>query len=251
MTTADSETLLRQLLDAEGIEPNDFELYRLSMTHSSYLNEQGLPAWEGNERLEFLGDAVLGLVVTQSLYEKFPESKEGDLSKIKSVVVSRAILGSCADRMGLGKPLKLGVGESKTGGKKRNSILAAVFESFLGAVYLDQGLAAADLFCQRHLDPLIAELATGDKAQDDKSRFQERVQQVAGMIPRYWVTKSEGPDHDKWFVVEVSLRGKILGTGEGPSKKSAEQDAAQKALSLLDTQGEDVLAGEGSETDED
>jgi ribonuclease III len=245
------EVLLQRLLDDTGITPRDLHIYQQSMTHSSYLNEQGLPSWEGNERLEFLGDAVIGLVVTEALFQHFPEKKEGELSKIKSVVVSRATLSRCAREIGLSKPLKLGVGETKSGGQGRHSILAAVFESFVGAIYLDQGLEVAKQFILKFLDDQMDHLGRDNSAQDDKSRLQEMIQRRTGQIPRYRVVRSEGPDHNKWFEVEVSLRGMTLARGEGSSKKSAEQSAAQQALTFLSDQGEDFLNQEGETHDED
>ncbi|MCA9441287.1 MAG: ribonuclease III [Candidatus Omnitrophica bacterium] len=234
MNGEESESQLLALLEQFQIQPNDIEIYRISMTHSSYLNEQGLPTWEGNERLEFLGDAVIGLVVTESLYLTYPEKREGTLSKIKSVVVSRKALGKCAAEIGLGVPLKLGVGESKTGGQRRNSILAAVFESFVGAVYIDKGFSVAKRFILEHLQPIIEDLGEGDSAQDDKSRLQEWAQRLVGAIPRYRVTGSDGPDHNKWFTVEVSLKGHPIGHGEGSSKKTAEKNAAMVALARVE-----------------
>ena len=243
VSEAERKRLLENLLRKLKIPPNDPEIFQISVTHSSYLNEQGLPAWKGNERLEFLGDAVVGLAVTKALYEMYPEEREGTLSKIKSVAVSRTTLARKAADLELGECLLLGVGESKAGGKRRQSILSAVFESFVGAVYLDQGFEAATKFVVKHLKPVIRELGTGDRAQDHKSRLQELGQRLAGVIPRYRITESAGPDHDKWFAVEVSLRGKILGRGEGASKKSAEQSAAESALGLVEERGEAALAG--------
>jgi ribonuclease-3 len=242
----ESEIHLQQLFEKSGIQPQDYALYRQAMTHSSYLNEQGLPSWEGNERLEFLGDAVIGLVVTETLYQKYPQKNEGELSKIKSVVVSRTTLARCSKTMGLSGPLRLGIGETKSGGKGRHSILAAVFESFVGALFLDLGLPAARTFILTHLEPAIEELGSGKGAQDDKSQLQELIQRKTGQIPRYRIIRSEGPDHNKWFEVEVGLRGTILAHGEGSSKKSAEQHAAQQALLFLSTQGEELLIQEGS-----
>ena len=220
MSSEDPEILLHDLLEQLRITPNDLAIYRVAMTHSSYLNEQGLPTWMGNERLEFLGDAVIGLVVTERLYSAYPEEREGSLSKIKSVVVSRAALAKRAEEMGLSNPLQLGVGETKAGGKKRQSILAAVFESFVGAMYLDLGFEAARAFVAEHLQPLIEEIGSGDEAQDHKSKLQELAQRVTGIIPRYHVVRSDGPDHQKWFTVEVHLRGTVLGHGDGGSKRA-------------------------------
>jgi ribonuclease-3 len=247
VTVEPSDQVLLELLREAEIEPIDIEIFRIAMTHSSYLNEKGLPPWHGNERLEFLGDAVIGLVVTQTLYERFPQSREGALSKIKSVAVSRAVLAERAAEADLGKPLLLGVGETKAGGKDRQSILAAVFESFVGAIYLDQGLQRASEFVLKQLDSVLEDLASGDKAQDHKSRLQELTQREVGVIPRYRVARSEGPDHEKWFQIEVSVKGLTLARGAGPSKKSAEQEAAMKALQALETNGfGELLAANGS-----
>ena len=246
----ESEILLDQLLQESGIKPLNIHIYRQAMTHSSFLNEQGLPSWEGNERLEFLGDAVIGLVVTEALYQHYPEKREGELSKIKSVLVSRATLAGCSREIGLSRPLKLGIGETKSGGKGRQSILAAIFESFVGALYLDLRFETARDYILRHLEPSMQRLGESDTAQDDKSRLQEMIQRRTGQIPRYRVIRSEGPDHEKWFEVEVSLRGVTLARGEGSSKKSAEQSSALNALQFLARQGEDFLKLEGDLKDE-
>jgi ribonuclease-3 len=241
VSTEGPEILLQKLLGELGVTPRNPEIYRVAMTHSSYLNEQDLPTWQGNERLEFLGDAVIGLVVTEALYSRFPEDREGALSKIKSVVVSRAVLAQKSRDLGLGEPLLLGVGETKAGGGKRQSILAAVFESFVGALYLDLGFEAAREFVRKHLDPAIEEVGSGDRAQDHKSKFQELAQRITGSIPRYTVVQSDGPDHEKWFAVEVHMKGTVLGHGEGSSKKSAEQMAAKQALAMVRVKGERIL----------
>ena len=241
MTAEEPANPLHKFLETIGVVPNNIEIFEISFTHSSYLNEQGLPSWESNERLEFLGDAVIGLAVTEALYQMYPEEREGMLSKIKAVTVSRATLARHAAKLGLGDHLKLGVGEAKAGGQTRQSIRAAIFESLVGAIYLDQGFRVATKFVLDQLTPVMKELGEGDSAQDHKSRLQELAQHVAGQIPRYRVVESGGPDHDKWFAVEVSLRGGILGHGEGASKKSAEQSAAKSALDLIEENGEDLL----------
>lgn len=246
----ESEILLEQLLQESGIKPNNIHIYRQAMTHSSFLNEQGLPSWEGNERLEFLGDAVIGIVITEALYQHFPIKREGELSKIKSVLVSRATLAACSREIGLSRPLKLGIGETKSGGKGRQSILAAIFESFVGAIYVDLGFESAREFILKHLTPSMHSLGESDNAQDDKSRLQEVIQRRTGQIPRYRVIRSEGPDHERWFEVEVSMRGMTLARGEGSSKKRAEQNSALKALQFLSQQGEDFLKFEGDLKDE-
>jgi ribonuclease-3 len=242
VTAEESANPLHKFLETVGVTPNNIEIFEISFTHSSFLNEQGLPSWEGNERLEFLGDAVIGLAVTEALYEMYPREREGMLSKIKAVTVSRATLARHAARLGLGDYLRLGVGEAKAGGQTRQSIQAAIFESLVGAIYLDQGFESAMGFVLDQLIPVMRDLGKGDRAQDHKSRLQELAQRVAGQIPRYRVVESGGPDHDKWFAVEVSLRGGILGHGEGASKKSAEQSAAKSALDRIEENDEGLLS---------
>lgn len=211
----------------------DLDLFSQAFTHRSYLNEHGMPESWSNERLEFLGDAVLGAVVTDYLFHHHPELAEGRLSKIKSVVVSRRLLARVARQMELGRYLLLGRGEDQTGGRIRPSILANLFEALLGAIYLSLGFDRARELVLRLLLPEILHVASGELVVDHKSILQELAQRSCGTVPRYRVVRTEGPDHDKLFEVEVRLRERMIGAGSGKSKKTAEQKAAAAALGAL------------------
>jgi ribonuclease-3 len=206
-----------------------------ALTHSSFANEasgaEGAVAH--NERLEFLGDAVLDLAVTQLLLERLPGAPEGVLSQARAAVVSERSLAAGARGLGLGSYLRLGRGEERTGGREKPSILADAYEALLGAVYLDAGWPAALALVRAHLGGSI-ELAVGGQAEPDyKTRLQERVQQRFRTPPRYVLSAAEGPDHARTFEVEVTLGGAVIGRGRGASKKEAEQRAAAEALAAL------------------
>ena len=221
---------LAELARSLHVDFVDFHLLNQALLHSSYINERDLSAIEGNERLEFLGDAVLGLIVTEELYRRYDERSEGEMSKVKSVVVSRRVLAEKAKQMGLGKHIQLGRGEELTGGRSRKSILANTFESLVGAVFLSGGIHFTRQFVLRYLEEDIEKVSKGQGIQDHKSELQERLQQANGQLPRYRVTGISGPDHDKLYRVEVLSEEGVLGVGEGKSKKSAEQAAARQAL---------------------
>ena len=212
------------------IEFVDLHLLNQALLHSSYINEQDLSIIEGNERLEFLGDAVLGLIVTEELYRRYDDRSEGELSKVKSVVVSRRVLAEKAKEMELGDHILLGRGEELTGGRSRRSILANTFESLVGAVFLSGGIHFTRQFVLRYLEEDIEKVSKGQGLRDHKSELQELLQRANGQLPRYRVTGISGPDHDKLYRVEVLLEDEVLGAGEGKSKKSAEQAAARQAL---------------------
>lgn len=226
---------LREL--ARRLDIGEVDLYTLNraLTHSSYLNEHGLPPVFGNERLEFLGDSVLGLVTTEYLYQTFPDDPEGALSKIKSVVVSARILTAVARDLSLGDHLLLGKGEEMSGGRRRSSILSACLEALIGAIYLSCGLDAARAFILGLLREEVDLAERGDTVLDHKSSLQEVAQRHRNMIPRYRVLEIAGPDHDRVFVVDVRLGNEVVGTGTGKSKKAAEQRAAQDALERAGT----------------
>lgn len=209
----------------------DVSLLRLAMTHRSCLSEDS-DHQESNERLEFLGDAVLGLVVTEALYRKYPEATEGELTKAKSYIVSREVLARRAGDLGLGKFLIIGEGEEQSGGRKRASILSDAFEALLGAIYLDGGLASSRRFINRHL---LKELDEGSHRfhYNYKSMLLEYAQGNGMRAPTYRTLKETGPDHQKNFTVEVEVDGKILGIGKGSRKKRAEQEAARQAVGEL------------------
>jgi len=208
----------------------DRELLACALSHRSYCSEQG--GIESNERLEFLGDAVLGLVVTDVVYRRFPGLPEGELAKLRSSVVNTTALAEVAAGIGLGSALRLGKGEESTGGRAKTSILADAMEAVIAAVYLDGGMPAAERLLERLLADRVRDRAVGPGGDDFKTRLQELAARRFHRPPRY-VVRSEGPDHAKTFFAEVRLDGTALGTGEGRSKKHAEQAAARAAWSRL------------------
>lgn len=221
------------LLTRIGIPDMDLDLLNLSLCHSSYANEQGGGDSVGNERLEFLGDSIVGYAITEFLYNEHPHLREGQLSKIKSVVVSKRILAQRAIELGLGDYLLLGKGEEQTGGRVRTSILGNLFESVVGAIHLSCGIETASRFVIDQLRDEIEKTARGESILDYKSILQELVQKRFGVLPTYRVASAVGPDHDKDFVVEVLVRSERIGEGYGKSKKRAEKDAAANALETL------------------
>jgi ribonuclease-3 len=187
-----------------------------------------------NESLEFLGDAVLGFVVADVLFREFPAFNEGQKSKIKASLVSTTTLARLAERLGLGEHLLLGRGEEKTGGRRKQALLADTYEALIAAIYLDGGVEKARRFVLRELGPLIDDVRRqGSAGGDYKSALQELLQAGDGRLPEYRLAGTVGPDHRKQFQVEVVVRGETLASGTGPSKKEAEQDAARLALDAL------------------
>ncbi len=225
----DWQRLARQL----GLEPRDPGLLQQALVHRSYLNEVRDRGLRDNERLEFLGDAVLNLVVAEYLYDRFPESTEGELSQMRAHLVRWDTLAAVAERVGLGRFLVLGKGEDLSGGRRRPSNLAGALEAVIGAAYLDGGLEGARELVLRLLEPELERLATGQPLSDSKSELQRVVQARWHQIPRYRVVEAEGPDHAKTFTVEVVLGEQVLGRGQGRSKKQAELEAARQALQTL------------------
>lgn len=225
--------VLRSFEESFGVRFNDLKLLNQALTHSSYLYEKKKGGIVQNERLEFLGDVVLGLVVSEYIYDYYPDYREGELAKIRAVVVSRPILARIAKSRGVGEFLLLGKGEELTGGRKRNSILADAFEAIVGAIYLDSGLSVAREFVLSLLKEEI-ELANRDESvRDYKTVLQEFTQDRYKVLPAYGVTRVLGPDHKRSFEVDVIIKDKVFGKGRGKSKKEAEQDAAYKALNRL------------------
>jgi len=204
-----------------------------ALTHRSFCSEQGIE--QSNERLEFLGDSVLGFVVTTFVYEQYPGLPEGELAKLRAAVVSAETLAEIANELDIGASLRLGKGEDASGGRAKPSILADAMEAVIAAVYLDGGLEPASRLVLAVLERRIREQAVGPGGQDYKTRLQELVAQRLDQLPRYQV-RHEGPDHSKEFFASVLLRGEVYGTGQGRSKKSAEQAAARIAWDRL--QGE-------------
>lgn len=203
-----------------------------ALTHTSYLNEAPDPRKSDNERLEFLGDAVLDLVISERFLSQFPEAPEGELSKLKAKTVSEAALSQVARRLDLGGALVLGRGEELTGGRDKPSLLADALEAVIAAVYLDGGLDAARRVVLAAFAELLANLSRPESA-DHKTELQELCQRDFSVLPVYRVLRESGPDHHKQFDVELSIRGEVYGVGTGRSKKEAEQQAARIALERI------------------
>ncbi len=221
------------LTEQLGYRFRDEALLERALTHSSYVNEQGRPYEENNERLEFLGDAVLDLIVGEALLSRCPHEEEGVLSKTRAIIVCESALAQLAQRLGIGERLLLGHGEALSGGRQRASMLADAMEAVLGAVYLDGGLEAVRGVALRLLSETMEEALSGKGFQDYKTRLQEALQAHGRQSIVYRVEREEGPDHDKTFFVSVSAGERLLGRGSGKNKKEAEQRAAQAALEEL------------------
>jgi ribonuclease-3 len=217
-----------------GVKFRSKSLLQQSLVHRSYLNEVPESGFDSNERLEFLGDAVLGLVVAGKLYADYPDRPEGQLTELRAAVVRRDTLAKVAKRLTLGEYLYLGKGEESAGGRNRPSNLSAAYEAVVGAVYLDGGIDKARRFVIRSLSPEFEALPKGRIPGDPKSRLQEILQARYQRPPIYRVVHDEGPDHSKIFTVQVSAGRKVLGTGQGKSKQQAEKEAAARALDSLE-----------------
>lgn len=213
-----------------GVRLDNLELLNQALRHSSYCNENGQAPYDSNERLEFLGDTVLEVIISQLLYERYPQATEGQLSRARASAVNESRLADTAARLGLGDYLLLGRGEELHGGASKPSLLANAFEAVAAAIYLDQGLETA----RRFLLPLLGDVALASidrpASKDYKTRLQEKVQAEIQRPPRYRVAKTEGPEHDKVFHVIMEINGQPLVQGKGKSKKDAEQDAARQGL---------------------
>ncbi|WP_203362277.1 ribonuclease III [Bacillus sp. REN10] len=222
----------KQLQQKLGIQFHDERLLKQAFTHSSYVNEHRKKPYEDNERLEFLGDAVLELTVSQFLFKKYSLLSEGDLTKLRAAIVCEPSLVTFANELQFGEVVLLGKGEEMTGGRMRPALLADVFEAFVGALYLDQGMETVISFLEDVVFPKINSGAFSHMM-DYKSQLQELVQrQTKGQL-EYRILDEKGPAHSKEFVAQVSLNDEVLGSGQGKSKKEAEQYAAQMALAAL------------------
>lgn len=227
-----------------GVELRDPGVLDLALTHRSYAYENELE--ETNERLELLGDAVLSLVVTDLLFKRFPEHVEGDLAKLRASLVSEPALAEVAAELDLGEEVRLGRGEEMTGGRLKASILSDTLEAVIGAVYLDRGITTSRKVIRRLFGPRIRAATGREVPKDAKTHLQEEVLRVTGELPLY-VTTGEGPDHMKRFRAEVYVHGALYGTGEGRSKKGAEQSAATRALERLREDGPEPSRAEVSD----
>lgn len=201
-----------------------------ALTHRSYINEHGASDIGDNERLEFLGDAVLDFLVGDMLYQRYAEMPEGDLTRLRAALVRTESLAALAQQLGLGSALRMGKGEENTGGRERQTNLCAAFESVVGALYLDQGLPAVQEFVIPHLNPLLEQIITSALDRDARSSLQEWSQAELNLTPIYRTVSSSGPDHQKEFLVEVLIGETVAGQGVGRSKQSGAQAAARSAL---------------------
>ena len=223
--------MIKDLETAIGYRFKNIMLLQNALTHSSYANEHWHDSLKSNERLEFLGDSILGMVVAEYLYSTYPNRPEGDLTRMRADMVCETALAKIAEQLALGNHLLLGNGEELSGGRKRPSILADAVESVIAASFLDGGMEAAEGFIRRFV--LSNVLADRPANLDYKTALQERVQQKKNQQLTYRLVGEDGPDHDKTFTVEVSLNGTVVGSGTGTSKKRAEQDAAKAAMEKL------------------
>ncbi len=231
LVTPERDETLRNYLKNFGLQPKQLELINQALTHRSYAFENGIEF--DNERLEFLGDAVLGFFVSISLYRHNPESSEGDLSKLKATIVSRNVLGKRALDIGLGKMILLGKGEELSGGRTRASLLGSTLEALIGSLYLEMGAEAVYRFIKYHILTPAHKLVQSDEYIDYKSQLQELVQKTYQIVPSYNIVDETGPDHNKLFQVEVDINGEVMGHGRGHRKKVAENLAAREALNFL------------------
>ncbi len=217
-----------------GVRFSDPELLERALTHKSYANENRVPYH--NERMEFLGDSVLNLIVSEYLMNACPASTEGDLSRLRAAVVSEPALAGIARTLGLGAYILLGRGEEQTGGRDKDSLLADGLEALIASIYLDAGKDEAQAFVLRFFEELIKKTCSSRSTLDYKTEIQELCQERLKQLPEYRIVSETGPDHQKQFAVEVWIKGGLAGRGMGKSKKEAEQRAAKEALEKLTDQ---------------
>ena len=229
--------VFEQLQSELNIVFNNKNLLYQAFTHSSYVNEHRRKLFTDNERLEFLGDAVLELSVSKFLFEKYPHMSEGELTKLRASIVCEPSLVIFANELKFGHYVLLGKGEELTGGRERPALLADVFESFVGALYLDQGLETVVAFLEKIVFPKV-EIGAFSHVMDFKSQLQEMVQQSNNGVLHYEIVDEKGPAHNRTFVSRVLLNEQELGIGRGKSKKEAEQQAAQSAMQMLKQQAQ-------------
>ncbi len=235
MISLEREKLLSELEQKIGYSFRSRALLDRALTHRSFANERAAEKCQHNEAMEFLGDSVLGFVVSAWLLEQFPELSEGKLSKIKSYLVSEASLVELAEELELGRYILLNRGEEKTGGRSKRALLADAYEALIGAIYIDGGVGVAERFLRRELRRKVAAVDPSAMiGADYKSALQERLQAAGGLAPEYAVVEVLGPDHRRTFRVELRVAGRPLTMGEGPTIKLAQQEAAREALASSD-----------------
>lgn len=225
---------LRELEAILGVRFQESALLLRALTHRSFLNENPDKPLEDNERLEFLGDAVLSFVVGAFLYNRFPEKSEGELTSLRAALVRAETLAQFARRVELGRFLRLGFGEAENGGRERTPLLCAAFEAVVGAVYLDGGITAVKSLVEKLIEPALGVILSASLHKDARSEFQVWAQATYNITPRYEVVSTAGPDHAKMFMVQVSVGTAAWGMGEGRSKQLASQAAAEAALNRVE-----------------
>jgi ribonuclease-3 len=227
-------TGLQRLQETLGYDFNDLALLQRSLTHRSFINESPDQALEDNERLEFLGDAVLDMVSSDLLYNRYPEMPEGRMTSMRAALVRTETLARLASYLGIGDVLQLGKGEEEHGGATRPANLCAALEALAGAIYLDGGLEAVKEVFVPHFIPAADAILSRELDRDPKSRLQEWSQANLGFTPRYETVRAEGPDHDKRFTIQAIINNRVYGEGAGRSKQIAAQAAAKQALDKID-----------------
>jgi ribonuclease-3 len=229
-------------LEALGVPAAPGSLFELALTHRSFAFEQG--RGEHNERLEFLGDAILGAVVTDLIYRSYPQLAEGEMARLRASVVNTGALAALGRALGLGAHIRLGKGEETSGGRDKSSLLADTLEALIGAAYIERGIGPVAAFVEALFAPAIDAVVAAGGGHDPKTALQERVVRMRGGRPSYRVASS-GPDHDKRFTAHVYVDEELYGAGSGRSKKEAEQEAARQALDrITDTSVEELVAAE-------
>ncbi|MDD5074013.1 MAG: ribonuclease III [Candidatus Shapirobacteria bacterium] len=223
----------KKIEEAIGVVFNDKNILKTAFTHRSHLNEKPEEKLSSNERLEFLGDAILEFWVSRVIFNQFPKLPEGLLTNFRSRVVYTPSLADIAQKLNLGQFLLLSVGEEKEGGRENQTLLANTFEALVGAIFQDQGLKTTEKFLEKNVLPRIETVAKKKTLKDHKSRLQELVQEKFRVTPEYRLLKFEGPDHERTFLVGIFIANKKITQGQGLSKQKAQQQAAQKALKKL------------------
>lgn len=234
MEERDKKEFLEDFQKRIEVNFNDIELLRRALIHRSYINENKNSGLEHNERLEFLGDAVLELVITDFLFNKYPSKPEGELTSLRAALVNTVSLKKVAQSLDINESMYLSRGESKDTGRAREFILANAVEALIGAVYLDQGYDSAKRFIEKFISIYTEKIVEEKLWIDAKSLFQEKAQEIESETPDYKVLEEKGPDHDKMFVSGVYLKDELVASGEGQSKQEAEQEAARIALEKRD-----------------
>ncbi len=225
---------IKKLSEKLNIHFKDISLLERSLTHRSILNEKKNKALKHNERLEFLGDAVLELIVSEYLFYKYPDRPEGELTSFRAAVVNTSSLADVSKSLGVGEHLIMSKGEETTGGREKEYLLANALEALIGAIYLDQGYEVEKNFVEKNLMPKIEDIVKYRLDIDPKTKLQERAQRLLKSTPTYKVVDEEGPDHDKIFTVIAKIKGRIYGRGQGSNKQEAEENAANEALKKLE-----------------